>query len=447
MPQRFVSRRLLVVATSALIALFLPKALSLAEEVAKAAEVAQKVGQTVTFQDEVKAVSFSRSTRGYYLSFGAPYPQQVLSVWVAEKLYDQLPFAHKLVDRTVRITGVLESSPTGPLLKIDSLDQLAVVEMDEAVVSQLILDGRRDRHKFQAAVQQIFAREDFQTLEKLAEELRQSQERTADGDWLLNIFFTALHVAVNAPDEDYTFTEGRLANWAKARPESLVLTLMQAQFHRDLAWHAVKSGSWRSVNSDTRKVYRKEIALSRQILEGHPAEKIYPPYFDLMLDVAICQRWPRANFFRLLEEATTTYPEDEFYYLRGAEYLLHYWGGKKGEWEAYAEKERRRFGASGAGDALYARIGWSMVHRYRNLFRETAISWEEMASGFDYLIKQHPDSNYLKNAYANLAWRADDRVRLRKLLAEIKSNPDMEIWVNLENVALAENFAVTDSGR
>ena len=54
---------------------------------------------------------------------------------------------------------------------------------------------------------------------------------------------------------------------------------------------------------------------------------------------------------------------------------------------------------------------------------------------------------YLKNAYANLAWGAGDRVRLSKLLAEVKSNPDMNIWVNLENVALAEKFAAANAGR
>ncbi|MGZ5021634.1 MAG: hypothetical protein ACXWFY_03805, partial [Chthoniobacterales bacterium] len=51
------------------------------------------------------------------------------------------------------------------------------------------------------------------------------------------------------------------------------------------------------------------------------------------------------------------------------------------------------------------------------------------------------DSTGLKNAYGNLAWRAGDRVRLRQALAEIGVNPDMGVWVNLENVALAERMA------
>ena len=415
-----------------------------AQDVPKAADVAARIGQTVQFQDEVKAVSFSRSTDGYYLSFGAPYPQQVLSVWVANKLYEQLPASHRLVGRIVRINGRLEKSPTGPLLKLSSLDQFAVVEMDEAVLSQLILDGKRDRHKFQAAVQQIFAREDFVTLEKLAEELRQSHEQTADGDWLLSVFFFALHVPPNMPDEDFRFAEDRIANWAKTRPESLVLSLMQTQFHRDLAWHAVKTGEWRSVNAATRKVYRSEMAIARQILESHSGAKIYPQYYEFMQSVATCQRWPRQKFFALFREATSAYPGFDNYYMNVAEYLLPWWCGKKGEWEAWAEEQRQHFGAGEAGDALYANIGWSMKHRYRNMFQETQVSWPEMASGFEYMIKHHPDSRYLVNAYANLAWRAGDRARLRKLLTEVRSNPDMDIWVNLENVSLAEKFAQTE---
>ena len=78
---------------------------------------------------------------------------------------------------------------------------------------------------------------------------------------------------------------------------------------------------------------------------------------------------------------------------------------------------------------------------YHNMFRETAISWDVMASGLEYLVRQYPESRYTKNAYAYFAWKARDRARLRKALLEIRADPDMNIWVNLENVALAEKFA------
>ena len=64
-----------------------------------------------------------------------------------------------------------------------------------------------------------------------------------------------------------------------------------------------------------------------------------------------------------------------------------------------------------------------------------------MAAGFDALTHQYPESNYLKNAYAWFAWEAKDRDRLRPALEAIKAHPDMDIWVNLENVQFAEKFA------
>ena len=86
-----------------------------------------------------------------------------------------------------------------------------------------------------------------------------------------------------------------------------------------------------------------------------------------------------------------------------------------------------------------------MRHRYHNLFRETAVNWEIMASGFQYLIKQHPQSDFLKNVYAYFCWKAADPVRLREALPLIRANPDMQIWVKLENVAFAEKFAASKS--
>jgi hypothetical protein len=69
-----------------------------------------------------------------------------------------------------------------------------------------------------------------------------------------------------------------------------------------------------------------------------------------------------------------------------------------------------------------------------------------MASGFQYLIKQHPQSDYLKNVYAYFCWKAGDAARLRDALPKVRANPDMEIWVNLENVSLAERMAASARG-
>src|SRR2546423_1382283 len=177
-----------------LAALLLFRASAPAEEISSAAGVADRIGQTVEFQDEVKAVSFSRSTKGYYLSFGAPYPKQVLSVWMPEKVYERLPLHLSMVGRTVRIAGQVETSPTGPLMKLDSIEKFAVLETDESILNKPRLDGKQDRAQFESAVYQTFRRGDFDTVETLGRELQTIRERLNDGTWLSEAYFAAFRL-------------------------------------------------------------------------------------------------------------------------------------------------------------------------------------------------------------------------------------------------------------
>ena len=111
----------------------------------------------------------------------APYPAQVVSVWASAELFDQLPRHDALVGRMVRIKGRLEKSPSGPLVRLESREQFQLLQADEAVLTKQVLDGRMDRNQFQAAVRQHLTRNEFDRLDLLADELRQSRERFADG--------------------------------------------------------------------------------------------------------------------------------------------------------------------------------------------------------------------------------------------------------------------------
>ena len=238
-----------------------------------------------------------------------------------------------------------------------------------------------------------------------------------------------------------------LGRWGQAYPSSILLPVVKAGFHLDSAW------KWRG-NSYADKVtpegwegFRKELARAREILEASPSSKVFPEYYSHLLADAIGQDWPRERFERLFAEAVGHESDYDEFYCEKARYLLPRWHGRAGEWEQFAEEERLRHGAGAAGDALYARIALSMRGYYEHLFTDSAISWDRVASGYEYLIRQYPDSRYLKSFYANLAWKVGDRVRLRQALPGIKAEPDMTVWVNLENVALAEKFAAGEGGR
>ncbi len=401
-----------------------------------AAAVVNQTDEPVEFQDEVKAVSYSKSTQGYYLSFGNAYPKQILSVWIDGKIYAHLPYHSSMVGRTVQISGQIETSPTGPVINLASAGDFHVMATDESILGKPKLDGKQDRAQFETAVWQSFKREDFATLETLGAELRESKETTLhDGSWLSEAFLNSFRLSPTASSEKYAGVEQIITKWGQAYPSSIVLPLIKAAYHIDLAWKWRGTGNADKVTPEGGANFQKELAVARQILESYRTSKSFPEYFGRMQEVALGQSWSREEYEQLFVEAVNTQPDYYTLYSHKAHYLLPRWHGQKGEWERFAESERQKHGAGAAGDALYAHIALSMYPFYDNVFRDSAISWNTTASGMEYLIRQYPDSRYLKSRYANLAWKVGDRARLTKMLPAIKADPDMTVWVNLENVA------------
>jgi hypothetical protein len=216
--------------------------------------------------------------------------------------------------------------------------------------------------------------------------------------------------------------------------------LVDARLHYDVArkWHAAENPT--DMSEQARQHVREQMAEARRILEEHPEAKASPGYYALMQAIARWQGWIRADYFRLFDDAVARWPDYDTFYSEAGQYLAPKWYGAKGEWESFAEQQRTKLGGS-PGDARYTRIAWSRADDYpHHFFEKTAIVWPKMAAGFEALIRQYPDSNYLKSAYAYFAWEAQDRDRLRPALDAIKSHPDMDIWVNLQNVEFAEKF-------
>ncbi len=403
-----------------------------------AAEAATRTAQQVVVEDVVKAVSRSRSREGFYLSFGEPYPKQVLSVWVAEEIFEQLPRDPGLVGRKVRIAGRVEASRTGPMLTLAAPEDFELLETDEAILARNFLDGRMDREQFRAAVAQTFWRDDFETLEELARELRESREHVSDGTWLENNFYLALEIVSAEADERYDAAAAKFERWRMLYPASAAAVVAQTGYHIDRGYHEAQAQTpegWAAL--------LREMETARQILEGNPAAQSVPEWFVKMQIIAYAQRWPKKEFDQLFEQAIASEPDYYTFYFQAARYAMQLPGG----WERFAEEQRARRGTRDeGGDALYARIAFSMSVNYRNIFRSTEVDWPVMAAGFEQLIRLHPDSLYLKNAYANFAFKAGDRARLRPALAAVGDKPDMNVWVNLENVEIARKFLAEDPG-
>src|SRR5712691_3984379 len=201
-----------------------------------AATAAKQLYHDVTFEDVIKAVSKSKTHDGFYLSFGAPYPKQVLSVWAANETYRKLPGAGALVGRTVRIRGIVNPTATGPMVYLESPVQFRLLPVDDAMISKPQLEGKADRHQFVIAIRQHLKRKDFDTIETLGSELHESHERFTDGTWMLDAFFGAFILSADRSSETFEERARMIADWKTRYPNSILPILVEAWFRIDLAW-------------------------------------------------------------------------------------------------------------------------------------------------------------------------------------------------------------------
>src|SRR3954466_2730418 len=95
---------------------------ALGETLPDASRVASQMNERVTFEDKITAVSKSRSRDGYYVNFGAPFPKQVLSIWITGEIFDKIPHSGSLLGRTVSVDGLIQTSVTGPLINLESAE-------------------------------------------------------------------------------------------------------------------------------------------------------------------------------------------------------------------------------------------------------------------------------------------------------------------------------------
>lgn len=113
------------------------------------------MGKDVEFTDVIKAVSRSRSKEGCYFNFGAPYPKQVLFVWVPNEVYLSTPALPRFSRPAGPDQGSARIQPDRSDV-VPSSDQFELLDVNDAVLAKSFLDGGMDREHFMAAVGQAF---------------------------------------------------------------------------------------------------------------------------------------------------------------------------------------------------------------------------------------------------------------------------------------------------
>jgi hypothetical protein len=414
---------------SAIMAALLPAAVA-APPVVAPGEAARRVGELVTVEGVVDCVSRAHTSNALYFNFGGGFPKQIFSVkYLLGR--EGLPYGY-FHGRTVRVTGKVFATRTGPQMQVNAAENFYLVPVDEKILTldPAQLDGRAAREHVMAGWRQVLHRGEFSRLEEAAADFRQRGTRFADGTPALAVLYEAVS-QIEAPSP--SGWKGHLAileEWEKAFPGSPTPRIARAAATSSMEREVVLP-ELLEVPTDPAKAEELMNALfdpkvkAREILErtaaSIPGAKADPHWYCAILSAS--PEEPEAA--ALFSEAILAHPGYEPLYLARAE-------GIDGEetdagWETFAATIRENDPVNGR--EIYARIAWKMnLQSGGEVFKKNLARWDWTREGFDEMLRRYPRSAWLVTSFARQCWYANDGTTARRLLPRLGNPPDMSVW-------------------
>ena len=289
---------------------------------------------------------------------------------------------------------------------------------------------------FDATLQARLLHGDYASLEGFGAELVQTKSRFPGGSWKLQRFGETLAkcpTGEDSADTEWQAHLDRLKAWSLAYPHSKIASCVSGLSWTSFAWKARGTGYANTVTKESWQLFKERLAAGRSVLEGAPQEGRSPIWYSAMQVVALGQGWERAAYDRLFDQAVTSEPRYQSFYLRKSYYLLPRWNGSEGESEAFAAKAADGLGGE-AGDEVFALVMMNLSN-YQGLkeWRQSHVGdWPRIKRGFSAMGKEFGTSLRLENQCLRAAGYAGDLAFARTSALAIRDRLDLETWNSKE---------------
>ncbi len=275
----------------------------------------------------------------------------------------------------------------------------------------------------------------YDDIEHTARDLQKSGATNAEGMPSLRYFFEGLcgkHDGTPTP-------QSALAAWKVARPNSNLARIVAIQCWTDAAWRIRGDGYANTITPEMSQDMNDALAHAFADIKALPATA-----YDSPLAFDVCQGWaqlsglPRESLDALFKEGAAKFPNYLPLYRSRGILLMTRWFGAPGELEAFVTHRADALGGT-KGDIFYARMIWTQVGYYGDIWKETAFSYDRFKRGITALCKAQPDSVWAANTLMNFAQRHNDDAPVKAFFASPRGYLiDKQWWTEKGKVRLPE---------
>lgn len=297
--------------------------------------------------------------------------------------------------------------------------------------SDLKSDGPKSREVIGCSAQAAFRSGDFRALENLFARYPPKYSDPADGG--------SDHSSIQAGLDDL-FQYGKmspeeilvsLASWRRQFPQSIFPAIIEASAFCDWGWAARGHGYAASITQQQMQMFAYRNAMADGVLDDIRARSDREPlWYTLRINVMLCLGETRGVIRNVFDEGISRFPNFLPLYRAEMRDLMPRWGGSYERVNELIE-DAASSGDSAADAQMYARLYWSYALLEGDdvdIFTEGMASWPRMSGGFDLMLKQYPNSDYLMNGYAYMACRAGDLEKYHGLVAKLKDRLSSTAW-------------------
>jgi membrane associated rhomboid family serine protease len=292
-------------------------------------------------------------------------------------------------------------------------------------------DGPTARRAAGCRAQKLLMSGDYLTLDHWMQRSAASLGDLPDGGSTLDGIVRGFSDLFDYQPLDVVQTLGRTADWRRRVPDSVYPELIQSLIFRSWAWAGRGHGYANSISPQAWAMFAQRTEMAAMGLsEVVERANTNPLWYQLSLDVGLDQSKTvdelRSIFNRGVVEQRDYWP----LYTRMLRILMPRWLGSQDDISRFIREVSVR--PNGERDfAKYARLYWSyssLENDDATLFGGPLAVWSTMREGFMELLREHPNSDFILNAYAKFACMADDAVSYGAVRPKLRDRLSSVAW-------------------
>ena len=291
-----------------------------------------------------------------------------------------------------------------------------------------------------------FERNDFAAIDAKAAQARSRKERFVGGSWKITAIYygiIGIHKEDLVSDNDWQNHLAKLKMWKTQFPQSVTPRVALGSAYIEYAWFVRGGGFAKTVTDRAWAIFHQRLDdAQRELMDAYKLPDKCPEWYDTMLILAMAQGWDEADYNSLFNEAVKFEPNYYRFYYRKTQNLLPRWGGRKGDWEKFAETILTNPHGDEAKMVYYLAVADRLINDDEDFTDHERISWAAMKEGYQQLEKKYGTDNQRLNGYALMASMQEDMPEAYVAFKQIGDKCDEEVWDCEKRFPEVRNWAI-----